>query len=208
MKRSRSVLAIIDAAMISGTRVSPLTTAVHRTASGRRKRPSISTSSGCTSRARRARHMASSDARWMLMRSISSAQHQPVAQAVACSRMVAAAAARSSAVSCLESFRQATGNRGGSTTAAAVTGPARGPRPASSIPQRSADTRPAYRCTAAGHRRPAHRRTAGRRREGGEGAMPLTARRCRWYSRRRTGRWPSSNESSCSASNRFLSGPS
>ena len=129
--------------MISGTVASPLTMAAHGTASGRRKRPSISTSSGWTRRARRARHIASSDAWWMLMRSISSAEHQPVAHAVARRRITAAAAARSSAVSCFESFRQAAGNPRGSTTAAAVTGPARGPRPASSIPQRSTDTAPA-----------------------------------------------------------------
>ena len=129
--------------MISGTSASPLTMAVHGTSSGSRKRPSISTSSGCTRRARSARHIASSEALWMLMRSISSAEHQPVAQAEARRRITAAAAARSSAASCFESFRQATGNPRGSTTAAAVTGPASGPRPASSIPQRSTATAPA-----------------------------------------------------------------
>ena len=60
-----------------------------------------------------------------------------MAQASARARMTRAAASRLAGVSRFESSRMSIGKSGGRITAAAVTGPASGPRPASSIPQSS-----------------------------------------------------------------------
>jgi len=71
----------------------------------------------------------------MLMRSISAALASAMHQASAFSLISAASASRRFSVSFLESLRPAIGRAGSRITAAAVTGPASGPRPASSMPQ-------------------------------------------------------------------------
>ena len=59
------------------------------------------------------------------------------AQATACSRIGSKSASRLASLSFLESFNPSTGRAGSNITAAAKTGPANGPRPASSIPPSS-----------------------------------------------------------------------
>src|ERR1700741_3461487 len=74
----------------------------------------------------------------MLKRSISSTVANATAQAVARSLMRAASTSRRSAVRIFESARPLMRRAGSRITAAAYTGPARGPRPASSTPQTKA----------------------------------------------------------------------
>ncbi len=148
MKASRAVLARIDAALISPTRASPPITASKSQSrpsmprSGQRL-PSTQTRPGATASPRIARRIASSEASRMFNTSISAASTQPMAQALACqpdSRAPVVRAPRG--VSCLESRRPAMGRRGSRITAAATTGPARGPRPASSTPAVRPPARP------------------------------------------------------------------
>src|SRR5687768_6126868 len=74
----------------------------------------------------------------MLYRSISRAEAAPSAKATARSRILAARRTRSGAVSRFESSTPAIARTsGGMTTAQATTGPARGPRPTSSMPAMS-----------------------------------------------------------------------
>ncbi len=139
MKASRAVLARIDAALISPTRASPPMMASNSqlrpsiAAPGHRL-PSTQTRPGATASPRIARRIASSEASRMFKTSISAASTQPMAQALALLRTRAASRSRPADDSCLESRRPAMGRRGSRITAAATTGPARGPRPASSTP--------------------------------------------------------------------------
>jgi len=70
----------------------------------------------------------------MLIWSISSASATPT-PTMAQARIAAASSSRASALSCLESANPLGRPFAGRMTAAATTGPAQGPRPASSIPQ-------------------------------------------------------------------------
>src|SRR5205814_2936213 len=79
--------------------------------------------------------MASIEAWKMFSRSISSTVEKATAQAVARSLMRAASTSRRSGVSIFESARPLMRRAGSRMTAAAYTGPASGPRPASSMPQ-------------------------------------------------------------------------
>src|SRR6201746_485421 len=79
--------------------------------------------------------MASKLARRILMLSISATDAVATDQNNARSRISTANSSRRAAVSFLESARPTMGLAGSSTTAAAYTSPAKGPRPASSVPQ-------------------------------------------------------------------------
>lgn len=87
----------------------------------------------------------------MLIRSISSGHDQPMPQATAAARICGSSCALRRALSDLESAGVHPIPRAPKTTAAAVTGPASGPRPASSMPQ-IRFTMPHYR-VAAGRRK-------------------------------------------------------
>src|SRR5919108_1005175 len=78
--------------------------------------------------------MASRLALRILIRSISSTSTMPIAQHSACALMIVAIASRWSAVINLESLIPGYLKPRGRTTAAAITGPANGPRPTSSKP--------------------------------------------------------------------------
>src|SRR6266849_3344329 len=132
---SRAVFARIEAAEIGRCRASPSTMARARKASRGQCRPSIHTSSGGTRNASTARCMASSEAWWMLSRSISSTLAKATAQAIARCLILPARISRRSGGSTLESASPRTWRAGSRITAAAYTGPASGPRPASSTPQ-------------------------------------------------------------------------
>ena len=119
---------------------SPLTTVSNGIGStGLKRLPSTSRNSGAAPSDSTARFMASIVACKMLMRSMVSVSTTATAQLSAASRIAGASAARSSAVSFFESSsrsRMPVGlKKRGKTTAAATTGPASGPRPASSMPQ-------------------------------------------------------------------------
>src|SRR5688572_16801651 len=97
--------------------------------------PSIQATSGRRPSAATARRIASSDACRMLRRSISSTLACATALASARSTTMRANASRCSALSSFESLRPLIARAGTRITAAANTGPASGPRPASSTPQ-------------------------------------------------------------------------
>lgn len=126
--------------MIWGIFVSPFTTASHAMGSEGVQFPSTKTSvtqiCDCSIR-RYARSIARMVACRMLISSISALLDHATAQDIACSLISVSKSRRRRADSCLESRNSAQGKSGGSTTAAAHTGPAIGPRPASSIPQTS-----------------------------------------------------------------------
>jgi hypothetical protein len=71
----------------------------------------------------------------MFISSISKDEAQPIPQARALEQICCFADSLCAAVNFLESFRISNGKSLGSITAAAQTGPAKGPRPASSMPQ-------------------------------------------------------------------------
>ena len=125
-----------EAALMAGSVASPPTTACTVTppASRGQRLPSTSTWSGRTPRRSTARRMASRLAARMFSASISAASAQATAQAVARAATASASRARAAAPSVLESASPATGRPGSRITAAATTGPASGPRPASSTP--------------------------------------------------------------------------
>jgi hypothetical protein len=131
-------LARIDAAEMACTLSSPSTTAWARIAAfvncGQRL-PSIRAMVGIMCSCSTARRIANMVACRMLMVSISWCEHSAMAQARACSRMMGASSSRRASVSFLESRRPSIGRFGSRMTAAANTGPASGPRPASSTPQ-------------------------------------------------------------------------
>src|SRR3569833_938504 len=120
---------------ITGTVSSPLTmaSARHGNSAGQRS-PSTSASSGTVCSASTARFIASMLAHRMLSVSISSPSACATAQASAFSLISISSASRRCSVSSLESARPSMGRAGSSITAAAVTVPASGPRPASSTP--------------------------------------------------------------------------
>ena len=128
-------MARIEAAEISGTRWSPFTSAKQATATSGTWSPSTTTSSGACCSISTARFIASSVARRMFRRSISSTEATATAQASARSRIATASASRVGSLSCLESASPSMGRAGSRITAAANTAPASGPRPASSTPQ-------------------------------------------------------------------------
>ena len=135
MCRSRAVLARMEAAAIAAQRPSPPTNASAAQPRSNTRLPSIRAVTGRSASWSTARRMASPVA-WRMFRSAISAtvaKAKPKARAVA--RISASSAARAAAVSALESFRPTGIRRGSRITAAAVTGPAQGPRPASSTPQ-------------------------------------------------------------------------
>ena len=97
--------------------------------------PSIRASVGTVCSASTARRIASMVACRMLRVSISSHEHSAIAQASAYSRICGASSSRRASVSFFELRRPSIGRFGSRMTAAANTGPASGPRPASSTPQ-------------------------------------------------------------------------
>jgi len=137
MSRSRAVFAKIEAAMISWIDASPLTTASQRTGSRGVLFPSTNTRS--TTKPVRwiranARSIACREAWRIFTSSISFRLAQATPQAVARSFMMRSASSLFFSESRLESLSISIGKSSGRTTAAAQTGPASGPRPASSIP--------------------------------------------------------------------------
>ncbi|MBK9657549.1 MAG: hypothetical protein IPO66_19770 [Rhodanobacteraceae bacterium] len=96
--------------------------------------PSINTCVGRVDKAIAARVMPRMVAWKMLMRSISSTSTTMIDQASACAWISGINASRRLAVSTLESASPAIGRAGSRMTAATTTGPASGPRPASSMP--------------------------------------------------------------------------
>ena len=132
---SRVVFARIDAAEIAATSRSPLTMA--RAAAGERA------GNGCRRRAPRrarrasastARRIASSVACRMLSASISATSAHADRPGERCSRICGPRAPRAAAAEHLGVAQARDGPRGSRITAAATTGPASGPRPASSTP--------------------------------------------------------------------------
>ena len=99
--------------------------------------------------------------------SISSRSAQPTPQASARLRMMGASRARSAGVRTFESARPRMRRRGSRITAAATTGPASGPRPASSTPATRARSR-SLQCRCIAHLQ---------RRGRGQGGRKRTARR-------------------------------
>ena len=134
MMASRVSLATMDAAAIDNDFASPRTTARPAIPVGTRL-PSTSVISGRRDNPSTARRIANIDAHKIFNSSISVGLHDATDQIVF-SRIHSNAAARARADICLESV-MATGismSRHGKITAAATTGPHRGPRPASSQP--------------------------------------------------------------------------
>src|SRR6056297_849101 len=134
MIRSRVILATIEAAAMDKDLPSPLTTACAGSCRPRGIRlPSISAMSGGVASPAIARSIARCEARRMLSLSISSTEAWAM-ETSAMPRIASCSTARRLAVRRLESFRPSGMREMSSTTAAAVTGPARGPRPTSSTP--------------------------------------------------------------------------
>ena len=134
MSLSLATLAMIDAAATVADRWSPLTRlrCGHPSPSSATK--SVSTSSGSSPRMASARPMARRVASSMFTRSIVGASTIPMPIATARARMTASNSSRSSGVRSFESFTPSIRVPGPKMTAAATTGPASGPRPASSSP--------------------------------------------------------------------------
>src|SRR5207237_1344794 len=137
MIRSRVTLAITEAAAIEKLKASPVTTVLTAQDSGGGTLPSTSAISGTSPSAATARRIARRLARRMLMRSISRVLAAPtpiLAQRSRASKQ-ASRASRVMAFESSSSRRTMPRNRWRSRiTAAATTGPASGPRPASSTP--------------------------------------------------------------------------
>jgi hypothetical protein len=127
----------MDAAEMTGCVASPSTMVFARQSSLGARLPSIHASCGATPSPCTARCMASIEAWKMLIRSISSTLAEAMDQAMARSLMRAASTSRRSAVRTLESASPLMRRFLSRITAAAYTGPASGPRPASSTPQTS-----------------------------------------------------------------------
>jgi len=135
MRRSRVTLAMMLAAAMLRLSASPPTSAVCGTGRPRAGSPSIKVWSGGAGRAFTARAMARWVARRMLRRSISSTPAWPVDQTTpGCVARIAKNFSRRAAGIFFESFRPSSLKSPGRMTAAATTGPASGPRPASSTP--------------------------------------------------------------------------
>ncbi len=114
--------------------LSPLMMAWAGMLSGGQRLPSIKAWSGCRCSPAIARCMANKVACRMLRRSISSTLAAAMAQLRAWDLISGARASRLFSLRVLESASPAIGCLGSSMTAAAMTGPAHGPRPASSTP--------------------------------------------------------------------------
>ena len=119
---------------MAGTVASPCTTASARTLSTGRRLPSTSTLWGSRRRPSTARRMASRVACRMLRLSISSTLAHAIEQHRALAWISSKSCSRRVALSFLESASPLMGCRSSKMTAAANTGPASGPRPASSTP--------------------------------------------------------------------------
>src|ERR1700722_1794346 len=124
---------MIEAAAIESTKPSPPITASQSQAVSSRSRPSTNTCLGISGSACTARLSAHSDARRILSRSIREGGAKATAND-AVAQISSNSSSRRSAVSRLESSIPLGIRFGSSTTAAATTGPASGPRPASSQP--------------------------------------------------------------------------
>src|SRR5437879_13722926 len=123
----------MDAAAIESTSASPLITATQSQPTSMRSTPSTNTSCGATGSALTARASAHSDAPRIL--SVSMREGGAMATATSAVRQIFSySSLRRSAVSFLESLRPFGMRLGSRMTAAATTGPASGPLPASSHP--------------------------------------------------------------------------
>jgi len=135
MIRSRTHLARMDAAAIDCERESPLTMYSCSNRNSGRAVPSIRRRPGVTDRCARARRMARPVAQRMFRRSTSFTDAAPIPHVRTRDLICTARTSRRRAVSFLESRSPSIGSASGAnTTAAATTGPARGPRPTSSRP--------------------------------------------------------------------------
>ena len=139
MSRSRVTLATIDAAAMERQRSSPLM--IERCGRDKRGKISASISSACTGTesCAMAAYIACFVACRILRSSINSTEPIPTLVARACSMITSYRRSRACAVICLESRTPArwlanSWTPSGRMTAAATTGPARQPRPASSTP--------------------------------------------------------------------------
>ena len=139
MKRSRLTLARMEAAAMEGEMLSPFTTHQWGTVMAAERPwsrfPSIRAKSGRRESPSMASCMALIRALRISVRSISSASTRATDQASALCWMSGKSASRFFSVSFLESFRPGMSAPWARITAAAYTGPARGPAPASSQPQ-------------------------------------------------------------------------
>jgi len=127
-------LAMTLAAAIAALVPSPRTTASAGWEQGGICRPSASTRSGTGCSRATARAIACKEARRMSVRSISTEEIAQALQVTALARISSYKSRRLAAVSFLLSSRPEGHHVGGRTTAAATTGPAQQPRPASSTP--------------------------------------------------------------------------
>lgn len=140
MSASRVCLAMMDAAAMESDKPSPFTMPRDEKGKCGTGRPSIKQCSTCRvyllCRFSTALRMAKCVARRMLMRSITSASMTAYAQSTFLLEMSSSNNfSRFFAESFLESFSSRQTKSCGKITAAATTGPASGPRPASSMPQ-------------------------------------------------------------------------
>ena len=148
MRRSRVTLAMMLAAAMLRLRASPPTKALCGTGRPRTWSPSTRAWSGGAGRARTARAMARWVARRMLWRSISSTVARQAAQATpGCVARTVKIFSRRAAGTFFESVRPSRAKSAGRMTAAATTGPARGPRPASSTPATKRNPRARRACS-------------------------------------------------------------
>ena len=141
MHRSRTTLATIDAAAMHISLPSPPT--MHRAGQGRAgaRFPSTSTKSGTTANRNTARRIASNAAPRIFNRPISATDAAPSAISTHPAARAAINAANATSRAAGDSFFESSinpaspaGTLRGKTTAAAITGPASGPRPTSSTP--------------------------------------------------------------------------
>ena len=131
---SLCTLAKIEAAEIACTLLSPFTIASAKTSSTGSWLPSTSTLLGFNRSPLTARCIAKSVACKMFSVSISSTVASAIEQHKALARIWSNKRSRFKAVSFLESAKPGMGCKSSNMTAAATTGPAKGPRPASSTP--------------------------------------------------------------------------
>ncbi len=148
--RSRVTFATTDAAAIESDRPSPLITALGATRSRMplgMSRPSKSAVSGANASPASASVIARRDALRMSQASIARAQTLATETARALLTITSNIIARARAVSFFESFNPSIAADGSRITAAATTGPASGPRPASSTPATCSTPACQYSCS-------------------------------------------------------------
>src|SRR5436190_2799963 len=133
MRRSRVTLATMDAAAMEAIMASPPITAWHSQRMSMRSRPSTKTSFGFSGNAATARAKAHNDARRILSRSMRHGGAHAT-ETCALAQIFACSFSRVAGSSFLESSSPRGIRLGSRITAAATTGPASGPRPASSHP--------------------------------------------------------------------------